>query len=594
MIIESISLQNFMGYKKPCRIEFKRRKVVGIVGNNEAGKSSILQAISYLLYGKTRAGREVDLIHDSGKGNLVVGGVVRLPDNQALEIERGRTRSNEPILTVAGFQGKKPELKEYIAEQVALPYDDFISLSYFQQGDIHQFMDGDKRAYFQRWTSSLRVWKEMEALAKDRVGIFESEALHTRDKLERAKSFVATSDHVKQEGQQLKKALKVAEKDADTTEKKVQDLRVKLASADRKQEIEEALGHTRRMIQGVKEDSRRAKLNALRIEEELQKLSEGVCPVLGTFCKDLEESSLTQRVLLDGRLQEIQKRLRGMESQKEDLLEQAGRFEEQIESLLPPKELSDDLALARSLHKKAKKELRLAQQRYADARSRWRGIQEAKERLADLEHEEQEHNEELRRWAFIRYMCGNGGIPALLLDQELDRVEEKCNWVLERLDYPKRVKFSGYKELASFEAICPYCGSAKWYKQECKTCGTPRPKKRKDEPLVTVLDGDKERPFALESGGAQVLQSFAVRLACSLFVSNMTGIPLRMVMLDEVFAMLDADNRRKLMALVVDKLSAEFGLRQQLVVSHHEDVVNLVDDLLVVSRERGGSVANWA
>ena len=55
----------------------------------------------------------------------------------------------------------------------------------------------------------------------------------------------------------------------------------------------------------------------------------------------------------------------------------------------------------------------------------------------------------------------------------------------------------------------------------------------------------------------------------------------------------DPANRQKLTTLVVDKLAHEFGLEQQLVVSHQEDVMHAVDDLLVVTRERGGSVARW-
>jgi DNA repair exonuclease SbcCD ATPase subunit len=90
-----------------------------------------------------------------------------------------------------------------------------------------------------------------------------------------------------------------------------------------------------------------------------------------------------------------------------------------------------------------------------------------------------------------------------------------------------------------------------------------------------------------------VLQSFAARLAGSLFASAMTGIPMLMIMLDEIFAMLDSGNRQKLMALVLDKLLSEFGLQQIFVISHQEDVINAVDDLLMIKKERGSSIAVW-
>ena len=140
--------------------------------------------------------------------------------------------------------------------------------------------------------------------------------------------------------------------------------------------------------------------------------------------------------------------------------------------------------------------------------------------------------------------------------------------------------------------ICS-CGHSTWAKGKCKHCGQARTKARKEEPTVTILDGLSERPFELESSGAQVLQSFAVRLACSLFLSSMTGVPMQMVMLDEVFAMLDKHNRQSLMSLVTEKLASEFGLKQQFVVTHHDDVISGFDHLLMVKKVGGTSLAEW-
>ncbi len=50
----------------------------------------------------------------------------------------------------------------------------------------------------------------------------------------------------------------------------------------------------------------------------------------------------------------------------------------------------------------------------------------------------------------VRFMCSRSGIPAQLIEEELERVEERCNWVLDRLDYPKRIRFSGFKELGDY------------------------------------------------------------------------------------------------------------------------------------------------
>jgi len=243
---------------------------------------------------------------------------------------------------------------------------------------------------------------------------------------------------------------------------------------------------------------------------------------------------------------------------------------------------------------RARQDLRGVDQRVASAKVWLQQVLAAQTQLEEQKDLVEAAEVECRQWSFVRYMCGKKGVPSLIVSQELQKVEEKCNWILERLGYEKRIRFAGQRKLKEFEKVCPVCGGEKWRKKRCTSCSNPRPHKMRDEPTITVVDGKFERPFALESGGAKVLQSFAVRLACSMFVSNMSGIPLRMVILDETFAMLDSRNRRKLLALVVDKLSTTFGLQQQFVVSHHEDVTSAVSDLLVVSKERGASVARWA
>ena len=48
-----LTLRGFRSYADETRFEFAGRGLVGIVGPNGSGKSSILDAISFALYGKT-------------------------------------------------------------------------------------------------------------------------------------------------------------------------------------------------------------------------------------------------------------------------------------------------------------------------------------------------------------------------------------------------------------------------------------------------------------------------------------------------------------------------------------------------------------
>ncbi|MCY4020722.1 MAG: SMC family ATPase [Chloroflexi bacterium] len=63
MIPKRLELSNFLAYRAPKPISFDGIDLACISGNNGVGKSSLLDAITWALWGKARARREDDLIH---------------------------------------------------------------------------------------------------------------------------------------------------------------------------------------------------------------------------------------------------------------------------------------------------------------------------------------------------------------------------------------------------------------------------------------------------------------------------------------------------------------------------------------------------
>jgi len=592
MIVRSLSVDGFMGYARKCSLDFTGKTTIGIVGANECGKSTLLQAISYALYGRTLAEREVQLINDDCD-RLIVEQAIELPTGKVLEITRGRTAKNESIVECGGFRGKPSAVADHIADQLRLAYDDFVSLTYFVQGDLHKFMEGNKREYFARWTAGLRVWQGFEQAAAEEVQAVEMALRERQIAREAALRVVESEGTIKTEARAARAEMLRAQQDAERTADQVRALQAEIKAQKTAEELRKAADALADQLAALNRQLQRAdrELNALR--REYNQIHKGKCPLLNIKCPDLEDAGKEKR-------QEITAKMREAKNNRTDLSDQCDEVKDRIEDIRaqlssqPISSLKVELKDLKRALNDANRELHNATRRNAQAQLGVEKVKEARAKLRELKDGDKEINEDLRRWQFVRFMCGRSGIPASIVERELARVESRCNWVLERLDYEKRIRFSGFKELASFEKVCPQCGAERWHKQTCRDCGSPRPKKRKEEPTVTIVHGNNERPFSLESGGGKTLQSFAARMAGSLFVAAMTGIPMRLVMLDEVFGMLDADNRQKLMALVIDKLSTEFGLQQQLVVSHQEDVINAVDNLLIVRRERGSSVARWA
>lgn len=598
MVIEQLELHGFMRYRKRCKLDLTGKRTIGIVGRNQVGKSCLLRAVCYALYGDIAATdgrvREVQLINDDSK-RLIVRLAVRMPGGELIEIERGRSSSNEPLLTVAGIRGKSSAVAKQLQHKLRVDYEDFKSLSYFVQGDIHQFMRGDKRSYFDRWTSALALWADWSQKARGEAKVWARAADRLERDLEAKRDLAARIDDAKARLRAAEAAAKSATTKAEAAAKQIERLTRKLGRAESAMQGAEQAADLTSDLGMLKQRESQVSRAIRQHNASKKRVASGQCPLLGIHCDPLARSGTIEQQKIDVKIDQLEEEAEAIEqrtSEKSRLLSELQQKTARKEK--PVRELQRALATAKTTQRQHGEKLRAATSEVGAYESTLQRAEEAKEEISEIENELEDARREVRLWQFLAFMCGSSGIPAVLIEQELRQLEARCNWVLGQLDYSKRLRIRGHKELAGYEPVCPACGGERWRNEQCSGCGLQRPRRRKAEPTVTVLDGTVERPFALESGGGKTLQSFAVRLAGGMFVSAMLGVPMQLVMLDEVFAHLDASNRRKLMSLVVDKLHSAFGLSQQLVVSHHADVVSVVDDLIEVRDEAGSAVAEWA
>ena len=63
MIPIRLELENFLCYRQPDPLDFSGIHVACLAGDNGAGKSSLLDAITWALWGRARARRDDELIH---------------------------------------------------------------------------------------------------------------------------------------------------------------------------------------------------------------------------------------------------------------------------------------------------------------------------------------------------------------------------------------------------------------------------------------------------------------------------------------------------------------------------------------------------
>ena len=181
----SLRIEGFRSFRMETEIDFGGRDHVAVVGDTGAGKSSILEAMTYALYGKTSfAGQAQELMNDaSDKMRVVLRFHV---SGQEWEVARALRRDSKGVVRLAGAQlqrlgedGKALErveqvrqVAERIAQLIGLDSDAFLRTVVLPQGRFARLLVEDKPAT--RSTVLRQVWPTEEL---EEVGALASRAL---------------------------------------------------------------------------------------------------------------------------------------------------------------------------------------------------------------------------------------------------------------------------------------------------------------------------------------------------------------------------------------------------------------------------------
>ncbi|MBF2080637.1 MAG: AAA family ATPase [Synechococcales cyanobacterium T60_A2020_003] len=146
MIPQRLTLKNFLSYRS-ATLEFAGLHVACICGENGAGKSSLLEAIAWAVWGQSRASNDDDVIHLGELEAQVdfvfehAGHLYRIirsrQRNQSSYLEfQVRTPSGFRTLTARGIRATQ----QLIQQHLKLDYDTFVNSAYLRQGRADEFM----------------------------------------------------------------------------------------------------------------------------------------------------------------------------------------------------------------------------------------------------------------------------------------------------------------------------------------------------------------------------------------------------------------------------------------------------------------------
>jgi DNA repair protein SbcC/Rad50 len=146
MIPLHLTLKNFLSYRD-ATLDFRGLHVACICGANGAGKSSLLEAIAWAVWGQSRAIVEDDMIH-LGSQEAQVDFVFHC-HQQTYRVIRTRYRTQSSSLefqveTPTGFRSLTERgiraTQQLILQHLKLDYETFINSAYLRQGRADEFM----------------------------------------------------------------------------------------------------------------------------------------------------------------------------------------------------------------------------------------------------------------------------------------------------------------------------------------------------------------------------------------------------------------------------------------------------------------------
>lgn len=181
MIPLRLEITNFLAYRSPAPLDFTGIHVAVLCGENGAGKSSLLDAITWALWGRARAKTENELVHQ-GQTDMRVEFTFAIRDHhyrviRARKVGKGAgslldfQMKNAAGQYVTMSEATIPKTQETIIKTLRLTYDTFVNSAYLVQGQADEFTSKrpTERKQVLADILGLQEWEVYEDRAKDKI-----------------------------------------------------------------------------------------------------------------------------------------------------------------------------------------------------------------------------------------------------------------------------------------------------------------------------------------------------------------------------------------------------------------------------------------
>ncbi|MCC6805763.1 MAG: SMC family ATPase [Anaerolineae bacterium] len=323
-----LEIKNFLAYRSPEPVQFEGIHLACLTGANGAGKSSLLDAITWALWGKARARRDEELVH-LGQNDMYV--LLEFEqDGLIYQVKRQRTRTKGGAGTLYLFAQKddgtpndisEPNMRatqEKINRLLNLDYETFVHSAFLQQGKADAFTTKTPRERKQILSDILGLvrWETYEEATKEKLKSIDGEIIGTEmgikryeDEIVQEPALIAAVAEAEQQQQDAEAAMHAAE----AALKQVEHAPDEMRNAQKRQaDAEQRLRHLEGDLKAADEEIVRQEQKVTRFEITIRAREE-----IEAGYAALEDARSTNEALGDKlmALSEIDEQRRGFERQ---------------------------------------------------------------------------------------------------------------------------------------------------------------------------------------------------------------------------------------------------------------------------------------
>ncbi|MGJ3240959.1 MAG: AAA family ATPase [Anaerolineae bacterium] len=263
MIPIRLELHNFLPYRTPDPIYFEGIHLAALVGQNGAGKSSLLDAVTWVLWGKARARRDDDLVH-LGQTEMYVqldfeqeGTTYRVIRKRKTgrrglgQLELFILNDDNSLRTIT--EPSMRDTQRTINDILRLDYETFVNSAFLQQGNADAFTTKTpaERKRILSDILGLEQWSVYEERAKEKLNELKNAIASIDGVLNAIKEELAKEPQYRRDHESATEALSIAVEARESAETRLDEVKDVPSDLRNKQQQQADI---QRRITGLQQD----------------------------------------------------------------------------------------------------------------------------------------------------------------------------------------------------------------------------------------------------------------------------------------------------------------------------------------------------